>query len=937
MLRMIRSPSFDMYLHMHYLFHKSESGVHDYLVNELFTRTDEEIHDYLPQLCQLSMAKFKQSPLARFLLHLASKKMHVALKAQWIFQSMVDDKLPKGLAESASEMCNETEMAVVNQKPMIGGWNLVSQDSLPENCDSRLFQRRRMVHKLDLTQAVLGANMNPADSSWSAPGSIESDSNDDRAILEDQLSPLPIQSPVGKSFPSSPVQGNLPLNSLHAPLTLPTPITPPSLINKDTSPSLSISTKNAQTLPFILRLSQSLRSRKIEVYGKKYMPEISKFLEDPLETKNLENEAESADVPREFQHFFWKRRRCDYHNQISQFMKMMIEVSNVLATDYVEKSHKTTLLELWLPGLNEWLFLRRCAVAAAEATFTMTGLIFPLLEFGADPESQKHSVQLIRFVTEECRVISTKKRAPVILVFEVADLDEDISEAPAILQLETRDFASTLDIIKKNQDTQKQEETSFSASLGLESHILDPFSDLPADKSSSTNLLRKPTWQSLYVYECILQEIREQARRRSMTHAFERKTGSPMKHIKRAVGVDLIEEEEDLESLSSTPVRIDESDFGPSPNEGGTKESEITNRVDEFDPPKSPPKNRSSISSEGEILESPRSADPSPDAPISGTDSSASNKISELKQERAALSEEEKIYQAKVWRGELWGELWEDRKTRIRRNSAFGTLNTWDLGCLLVKGKDDLRQELLASQLIREFHRIFQNKGLPLYLHPYEILVTGNNSGLVQYVPDTQSIDALKRKFGASSLNEVFEFAFYDNLEKARQNFVRSHAANSLVGYLLQIRDRHNGNILLDAKGHVVHIDFGYMLTNYPGGVLAVESAPFKLTQEFIDCMGGEKSEGFKEFKKITIEGFLALRQQRERITLLVQMMVSATRLPCFQAGPEVALQQLEDRFMRNLTEEELIGKVEELISTSANNMASRAYDTYQRMTNGIL
>jgi len=49
------------------------------------------------------------------------------------------------------------------------------------------------------------------------------------------------------------------------------------------------------------------------------------------------------------------------------------------------------------------------------------------------------------------------------------------------------------------------------------------------------------------------------------------------------------------------------------------------------------------------------------------------------------------------------------------------------------------------------------------------------------------------------------------------------------VCYILQIKDRHNGNILIDNAGHIIHIDFGFILSIAPGGI-NFEKAHFKLT-----------------------------------------------------------------------------------------------------------
>ena len=86
--------------------------------------------------------------------------------------------------------------------------------------------------------------------------------------------------------------------------------------------------------------------------------------------------------------------------------------------------------------------------------------------------------------------------------------------------------------------------------------------------------------------------------------------------------------------------------------------------------------------------------------------------------------------------------------------------------------------------------------------------------------------DYFCKNFGAPN-------TYNSNFKKAQNNFADSMAAYSLVCYILQIKDRHNANIIIDKEGHVVHIDFGFLLTHAPGQGIEFEAAPFKMTSSF--------------------------------------------------------------------------------------------------------
>ncbi|KDD76212.1 phosphatidylinositol 3- and 4-kinase, partial [Helicosporidium sp. ATCC 50920] len=291
---------------------------------------------------------------------------------------------------------------------------------------------------------------------------------------------------------------------------------------------------------------------------------------------------------------------------------------------------------------------------------------------------------------------------------------------------------------------------------------------------------------------------------------------------------------------------------------------------------------------------------------------------------------------------QLYGEAWEARRERMRLASPHGSRAGWDIRCVVVKSGDDCRQELLAMQLIRALHDIFAEAALPLFLRPYEVLVTSSRTALIELVPNAPSIHTIKaRSAPGTSLRQHLGAVHGEGtlaLRAAQRAFVESLAAYSLVCYLLQIKDRHNGNILLDAQGHVIHIDFGFMLSNSPGGV-NFESAPFKLTRELLEVMDsgpdGRASELFDYFKVLMIQGFLAARKHSDRILLLVEMMAQSGA-PCFKSRA-AAVGGLRKRFHLALPEHKVVDVVLGLISESLDAWRTRQYDYYQRVLNGVL
>lgn len=92
---------------------------------------------------------------------------------------------------------------------------------------------------------------------------------------------------------------------------------------------------------------------------------------------------------------------------------------------------------------------------------------------------------------------------------------------------------------------------------------------------------------------------------------------------------------------------------------------------------------------------------------------------------------------------------------------------------------------------------------------PYEVLPLSHDAGIMECIKGAATIDELLKK----------EISLVDILDSKlkKKNFVYSLAGYSLITYFLQVKDRHNGNIMIRRDGCIFHIDYGFFMSNAPG------------------------------------------------------------------------------------------------------------------------
>ena len=186
---------------------------------------------------------------------------------------------------------------------------------------------------------------------------------------------------------------------------------------------------------------------------------------------------------------------------------------------------------------------------------------------------------------------------------------------------------------------------------------------------------------------------------------------------------------------------------------------------------------------------------------------------------------------------------------------------------VIFKNGDDIRQDQLILQIISFMDLLLKEDKNNFEFTTYKVMATSKQSGFVEFVNNSETISYILKNY--NNIIESYIKKYSNNDEKTfdehLNNYINSLAGYSIVTYILGIGDRHLENLMIDQKGKLFHIDFGYILGKDP----KFYTTPIRLDLQMFKCIGNK----IEEFKNLCVKCFLTLRENARLIVNLLYLM----------------------------------------------------------------
>ncbi|XP_031277036.1 phosphatidylinositol 3-kinase, root isoform isoform X2 [Pistacia vera] len=259
---------------------------------------------------------------------------------------------------------------------------------------------------------------------------------------------------------------------------------------------------------------------------------------------------------------------------------------------------------------------------------------------------------------------------------------------------------------------------------------------------------------------------------------------------------------------------------------------------------------------------------------------------------------------------------------------TFRTENGGTCKIIFKKG-DDIRQDQLVVQMVSLMDRLLKLENLDLHLTPYKVLATGQDEGMLEFIPSHSLALILSEHRSIISYLQKFhpdEHGPFGITATCLETFIKSCAGYSVITYILGIGDRHLDNLLLRDDGRLFHVDFGYILGRDPKPF----PPPMKLCKEMVEAMGGAESQYYTRFKSYCCEAYNILRKSSNLILNLFHLM-AGSNIPDIASDPEKGILKLQEKFRLDLDDEACVHFFQDLINESVSALFPQMVETIHR------
>lgn len=259
---------------------------------------------------------------------------------------------------------------------------------------------------------------------------------------------------------------------------------------------------------------------------------------------------------------------------------------------------------------------------------------------------------------------------------------------------------------------------------------------------------------------------------------------------------------------------------------------------------------------------------------------------------------------------------------------TFRTHNGGTCKVIFKKG-DDLRQDQLVVQMVSLMDRLLKLENLDLQLTPYKVLATGQDEGMLEFIPSRSLAQILQEHRSIINYLQKFhpdEHGPFGITASCLETFIKSCAGYSVITYILGVGDRHLDNLLLTEDGRLFHVDFGFILGRDPKHF----PPPMKLCKEMVEAMGGAESPYYTRFKSYCCEAYNIIRKSSNLILNLFYLM-AGSNIPDIASDPEKGILKLQEKFRLDMDDEACIHFFQDLINESVSALFPQMVETIHR------